>query len=98
MCGTNGHVVYSFGHPKALAKQLVVNQARREGWASVGTVAATDVRGYGAIVVAHHPNGHGSVIGAALGKPSARDATSVAIDQCRRLGGSYPKVLRTFRG
>ena len=76
----------------------MVNQARREGWASVGTLAATDVRGYGAIVVARHPNGHGSVIGAALGKPSARDAANVAIDECRRLGGSDPKILRTFKG
>ena len=64
--GIHGHVVYSFGHPKEMAKQLALDHARQRGWTNVKIVAATDTPGYGAIVVALHPNGHGSLVAVAL--------------------------------
>jgi hypothetical protein len=96
--GLHGHVVYSFGHPKEMAKQLALDHAHRRGWMNVKIVAATDTTGYGAIAVALHPNGHGSLLAVALGKRSAREADNIAIEQCLKAGGTDPKILRAFKG
>jgi len=96
--GPHGHVVYSFGHPKEIAKQRALDEARRKGWVNVRIVAATDITGYGSIAIARHPNGYGSIIGVALGKRSTTEADTVAIEQCLKAGGTNPKILRGFRG
>ena len=94
----HGHNVYVCGHPAAICKQLVLDEARRRGWANVRIVAATDVTGYGAIAVALHPNGHGSILGGALGKRSASEAYIIAIQECVKSGGTHARVKWTFRG
>ena len=93
--GLHGHVVYSFGHPKEMAKQLALDHAHRRGWMNVKMVASTD---YGAIAVALHPNGHGSLVAVVLGERSTPEADSIAMEQCLKAGGTNPKVLRAFKG
>ena len=65
---------------------------------NVRIVAATDIAGYGAIAVALHPNGRGSILGVALGKRSATEADNLAIEQCLKAGGTHPKIIEGFRG
>ena len=91
-----GHTVYSFGHPKAVEIHRALDLARRHGWADARIIAASDVTGYGAIAVAR--KGHGSVLGAALGRPSRADAEHRAIEVCLKGGGTDPKVRWEFRG
>lgn len=93
-----GHVVYSFGHPIEISKQRAIEMARRKDWLNMRIVAATDINGYGAIAVALHPNGHGSLIGVALGRRSAKEADTLAVEQCVRAGGTNVTVKSKFRG
>jgi ubiquinone biosynthesis protein COQ9 len=93
-----GHNIYSYGHPKEIAKQRALDMARREGWVNVRIVAATDIVGYGTIAVALHPNGQGSILGVALGKRSATEADNVAIEQCLKAGGTHPKIRWRWHG
>jgi hypothetical protein len=91
-----GHVVYSFGHAKAVAIQRALDMGQRLYGPQVKLVAATDVKGYGAIAVAS--KGTGSVIGIALGKRSMAEADRLAIAHCLQSGGSDPMVRWRFRG
>jgi hypothetical protein len=93
-----GHNVYSYGHPTEIAMQRALEEARRKGWLQVRIVAATDTPGYGAIAVALHPNGHGSVLGITVGKRSATEADSLALKACLKAGGTNPKVKWTWKG
>jgi hypothetical protein len=92
-----GHNIYAFGRPVEMAKQKVLERARRNGW-NVRIIASTDQTGYGAIAIALHPNGHGSLIGVALGRRSATEADTLAIELCVKAGGTNPKVRWGFRG
>ena len=92
----HGHIVHSYGYPREIATQRVLGISHRHGWVDARLIAASDVVGYGAIAVAH--KGSGSVIGVALGRSSPQDAKHVAIEQCRRAGGSEPKVRWEFKG
>ena len=96
--GPHGHVVYSFGHPVEMAKRRALGMARLNGWNNVRIIAASDVAGYGAIAVARHPNGVGSLIGVSLGNSSATEAERLAIEHCIEAGGTNPKITSTFRG
>lgn len=88
----------SYGHPVGIAEQRALKTAHLNGWSNVRIIAATDQTGYGAIAIALHPNGRGSVIGVALGRRSAAEANSLAIEQCLQKGGTSPKVRWVFRG
>jgi hypothetical protein len=93
---SHGHTVYSFGHPKTVAIERALGMARTLGWADARIIAASDVTGYGAIAVAR--KGNGSVIGAALGRPSRVDAEQLAIEICLKGGGTDPKVRWEWHG
>ena len=86
----------SCGYPKEVAEQRALEIAHRRYGAGVRILAATDIYGYGAIVVAH--KGKGSVIGVALGHPSPLEAEHRAIEQCLKVGGTNPKVRWEFKG
>jgi hypothetical protein len=95
----HGHLITSFGQPsKEIAKEHALETARQRYGATVRLLAASDITGYGAIAVARHPNGHGSIIGVALGKRSATEADTLAIEQCLKAGGTNPKIIRGFSG
>ena len=79
-------------------KQRALSCAHRNGWTTAKIIAATDSLGYGAIAVALHPNGYGSVNGIAIGRRSATEADAVAIKLCLRAGGTNPKVRWAWRG
>jgi hypothetical protein len=93
-----GHFSTAYGGPVQREKQRALETAHRKGWATAKIVAATDMPGYGAIAVALHPNGYGSVNGIAIGKRSATEANTVAIEQCLKAGGKNPKIRWTWRG
>src|SRR6266436_8337887 len=86
----------SYGYPKEIAKQRALNIARTRYGANVRILTATDVTGYCAIAVA--AKGKGSVVGVALGRPSAADAANRAIEQCLILGGTNPRIRWRFKG
>ena len=92
----HGNVVYSYGHPKTVAIQRALEMARLRGGVNVKIIAATDVTGYGAIAVAR--KGRGSVIGAALGRPSLADAEKRAIEVCLKGGGTDPEIKSRWKG
>lgn len=92
-----GHNIYAFGRPVEMAKQAVLDRARRKSW-NVKIIASTDQTGYGAIAIALHPNGHGSLVGVALGRRSATEADTLAIELCVKAGGTNPQVKWGFRG
>jgi hypothetical protein len=93
-----GHFSTAYGGPVKKEKQRALETARRKGWSGAKIVAATDMPGYGAIAVALHPNGYGSVIGISIGKRSATEADTLAVKQCLKLGGTNPKVRWSWRG
>lgn len=97
-CDGYGHCSAAYGGSVEREKQRALETARRKGWAGAKIVAATDMPGYGAIAVARHPNGYGSVIGIAIGKRSATEADTLAIKQCVKSGGTNPKVRSSWRG
>jgi hypothetical protein len=94
----HGHFSTAYGGPVEREKQRALDTAHRKGWANAKIIAATDMPGYGAIAVALHPNGYGSVIGISIGKRSATEANTLAIGQCLKLGGTNPKVRWSWRG
>jgi Domain of unknown function (DUF4189) len=95
--GPHNQMATSYGYPEKIAKQRALELARHRYGPNVRLLAASGVTGYGAIAVAHHPNGNW-VAGVSLGRPSAADAANRAIEQCRRAGGTDPKVGWRFRG
>ena len=92
----HGHTVYSFGHPKAIAIKRALDMASTEGWTDARLIAASDATGYCAIAVAQ--KGKGSVLGAALGRPSREDAEKRAIEVCLKGGGTHPVVRWEWYG
>ena len=95
--GPYNQLATSYGGPVAMAKQRALEVARRKYGANVRILAATDVTGYGAIATARVSNGN-LVIGVALGRRSATEADTLAIEQCRKAGGFAPVVRWGFRG
>jgi Domain of unknown function (DUF4189) len=93
---SNGQLAAAYGGPVQREKERALAEARRRNGADVRIVASTDVTGYGAIAVARHPNGIGSVIGIALGRRSQTEAAALAIKQCLKRGGTDPKVKTEF--
>lgn len=94
----HGHLVSEYGHPKAVSIQRALALARHRHGENCRILAASDVTGYGAIAVALHPNGHGSIIGVSLGNRSATQADTLAIQHCLNAGGLRPVVKWGFRG
>jgi hypothetical protein len=92
------HVGTSFGHPLEVSKQRALADAQRHGWQHVRIIGTSDVTGYGAIVVARHPNGVGALIGVSLGNQSKSKAVAMATDLCKRAGGTDPHVKYSFKG
>jgi hypothetical protein len=92
------HVGTSFGQPLEIAKERALANARHNGWRNVRIIGFSDVTGYGAIVVARHPNGVGALIGVSLGNQSKRQAVAIATDLCRKAGGTDAHVKYSFRG
>ena len=88
----------SYAHPVEIGKQRALQTAHLLGWSNVRLFGWTDQTGYGAIAVARHPNGHGAIVAAALGKRSASEAHKLAIQHCLQAGGTNPKVISQFRG
>ena len=81
----------------AREKQRALAEARLKYGTEGRIVAATDVSGYGAIAVAWLPNGHASIVGISLGKRSATEADTLAIEKCLKAGGINPQVKWAFR-
>jgi hypothetical protein len=87
-----------FGHPVEVAKQRAPADSQRHGRQNVKIIGSSDVTGYGAIVVARHPNGVGTLIGVSLGNPSKRKAVAMAVRLCKRDGGADAHVKYSFKG
>ena len=94
-----GNLSTAYGGPVDREKQRALDTAhRRYGFGHFRILASSDVTGYGAIAVALHPNGHDSLIGIALGRRSATEADTLALQQCVKAGGTHAKVRWAFRG
>ena len=92
----------SFGHSKQFDKQSALELGRRHG-PNVRILAASDVTGYCAIASGprrQFTNPRDSwVYGVALGRPTREEAAArLAIEQCLKGGGTYPKIKSEFRG
>jgi hypothetical protein len=96
--GNNGRLGTAAGWPIKEAKQRALKLCIRNGGVDPKILAATDVVGEGAIAVARQGRGDGWLVGISLGRPTAVDAQARAIEQCRRAGGTDPKVKWGFRG
>jgi hypothetical protein len=96
--GPHHQLATAYGGPIKQAEQRALSEARRRYGPNVRLLAATDETGYGAIAVARHPNGIGWIIGVALGKRTATEADTLAIDQCRKAHGVQPRVKWGFWG
>ena len=94
----NDKMVLVAGVPVEIAKERALAEARRKYGPNVRLMGYSDVTGYGAIAVARHPNGYGSIICASLGKRSATEADTMAIKHCLQAGGKNPQVRWGFRG
>jgi hypothetical protein len=94
----NNQLTTAYGGPVQREKARALNNARRLYGDNVRIIAATDLTGYGAIAVARHPNGFGWIIGVALGKRSATEADTLAIEGCRKAGGVNAQVKWAFQG
>jgi hypothetical protein len=95
----NGNLTAACGGPVEKAKQRALADAyHRYGPRHFRILASTPLTGYCAIAVARHPNGVGSLIGVALGRRSATEADTLAIEQCVKAGGTDAKIRRGFRG
>jgi hypothetical protein len=93
----HGHTIYSAGQPsKASAIQHALQTTRQRYGKDVRIIAASDASGYCAIAVAQ--KGKGSVLGAALGRPSREDAQKRAIEVCLKGGGTHPVVRWEWYG
>jgi hypothetical protein len=93
----HNQVFTSFGHPKEIAKQIALGEARRKYGNNVRILAASDVSGYCAIAVARVANGNW-LIGVSLGKRSATEAETLALSYCRKAGGINPQIKSAFKG
>ena len=94
----HGNLATAYGGPMEREKQRALTNARRLYGPDVRIIAASDVRGFGAIAVAWNPSGHGSIIGISLGKRSATEAYTSAIEKCVKAGGLKPQVKWAFWG
>jgi hypothetical protein len=97
-CAGEGQWATAYGGPVEREKQRALAEARLKYGTQARIVAATGVVGYGAIAVAWHPSGHGSIVGISLGKRSATEADTLAIEKCLKAGGIKPQVKWAFRG
>lgn len=88
----------SFGHPREIAKARALEAARSKCGDNVRIIASTDLTGFCAIAMARHPNGYGWIIGVALGRRSATEADTLAIEECIKAGGTKPQIRSGFRG
>jgi hypothetical protein len=95
--GPHNQLATSYGGPVEMAKARALEVAHRRYGPNVRILASTDLTGYGAIATARHSNGN-LVIGVALGRRSATEADTLAIEQCRKAGGFAPIVRWGFRG
>jgi len=94
-----GHLATAYGGPKRREEQRALAEAlRKYGRGDFRIIAATDVTGFGAIAVARHPDGYRTIIGVSLGKRSATEADTLAIEKCLRAGGKNPQVKWAFHG
>jgi hypothetical protein len=96
--GPHDKLATAYGGPIKQAKERALEEAHRRYGPNARILAATNVTGYGAVAVARHPNGVGWIIGVALGKRSATEADTLAIEQCRKAGGIKPRVRWGFWG
>jgi len=95
----HGHLSTAYGGPVDREKQRALEKAHRlYGFAHFTILASTNTSGYGAIAVALNPNGRDSLVGIALGKKSQKEAVTMALDHCRKAGGTHAKVRWTFKG
>jgi hypothetical protein len=94
----HANLATAYGGPVEREKVRALANARRLYGDDVRILASSDVAGYGAIAVARHPNGHGSIIGVALGMRSPTEADTLAIKRCLKAGGLHPQVKWGFRG
>ena len=92
----HGKLVSSYGHSKQVAMERALETARRLYGAGVRIIAATNVTGYCTIAVARH--GDKAIVGVALGRRSATEADSLAIEQCLKAGGTNPRIISGWRG
>jgi hypothetical protein len=95
--GPHNQLATAYGGPVRREEQRALENARRKYGTNVRILASSDVTGYGAIAVARHPNGNW-LIGVALGRSSATEADTLAIEQCLKAGGRHPQVRWAFKG
>jgi hypothetical protein len=93
-----GQLGTAYGGPVEIAKKRALENCRRKGGVNPRIIGATDVTGYGAVAVARQPGGRGSLIGVSLGKRSATEANTLAIEQCVKAGGTHAQVRWAWRG
>jgi hypothetical protein len=96
--GSNGRLGAAAGWPLNEARQRALKICIQNGGVNPRIFAATNVVGEGAVAVGGNGNGKGSIIGVALGRPSASDAANRAIEACQKAGGTDPKIIRAFKG
>jgi hypothetical protein len=96
--GSNGRLGTAAGWPVEEAKQRALKICTRNGGLNPRILASTDAVGDGAIAVARQEHGKGWLISVSLGRRTAVEAQTRAIEQCRKAGGSDPKVRWGFRG
>jgi hypothetical protein len=94
--GQHTFIVKSFGLPRRLAVEHVIDICRRKGDRNARLVASSDVVGYGSIAVGRR--GAVWVVGVSLGRRSASESDVRAIRACVKAGGINPKVKWGFRG
>jgi hypothetical protein len=95
--GPHNQLATAYGGPVRREEQRALENARRKYGPNVRILAASDVTGYGAVAVARHPNGNW-LVGVALGRRSATEANTLAMEQCLKAGGRHPQVRWAFRG
>ena len=94
--GSNGYLSSAARPSLEDAKQRALEICRSHGGIDVRLVASSAVTGYCAIAVGR--KGNGVVYGIALGKRSATEADTLAIDHCLKAGGLDPKIKYGWQG
>ena len=94
----HSNLATAYGGPVEREKERALDLARRKYGPDVKLLAWSDTTGYGAIAVARHPNGYGTIIGVSLGKRSATEADTLAIEKCLKAGDKNPQVKLAFQG
>jgi hypothetical protein len=92
----HANLTTAYGGPVEREKARALSNARRLYGNDVRIIAATDVIGYGAIAVARWKDRF--VVGVVLGKRSATEANTLAIERCLKAGGINPQVKWAWRG